>query len=180
MITTECQTALKNMEKNRIEKEKQIQNDIEKPLSEKTKDVVVKAFQIGKHALVEWGIIIDDYNDYKTNYNINHNIMVKNQSQIVEAVDKLIDKLVNNDADFARYKHKRENTIFPLLVLLCSKSCLRNGIKKFNNIMNNGSSVELIKKMLEIEGIDELYHVDGISKETEKNFDDFIDTLLNR
>lgn len=144
----------------------------------KAKKAIVKAFQIGKHALVEWGIIIEDYDKYDVNYNINHNIMVKNQKAIVDYVDKFIQKAVENNPEFAQFAFNKKDKIFPLLLLMCSKMCCHVGLQKFNEIMNNGNVIKKIEDMTRIEGIIELYSTDGISTETEEKIDDFISKMI--
>jgi len=142
------------------------------------KKAIVKAFQIGKHALIEWGIIIEDYEKYEVNYNINHNIMVKNQKEIVDTVDKFIQEAVKTNPEFAQFAFNKKEEIFPLMLLMCSKTCCKSGLTKFHEIMNNGNAIEKIKQMRSINGIDELYSTDGISKETEDKFNEFLDEIM--
>jgi len=145
----------------------------------KAKKAIVKAFQIGKHALVEWGIIIEDYDKYDVNYNINHNIMVKNQKEIVRMVDCFIQEKVKDDGEFAQFAFNKKNQIFPLLLLICSRVCLKKGINEFKLLLNNGNTIDNIKDIMEIDGIEELYSTDGVSIETEKRVDKILSEKIN-
>lgn len=140
----------------------------------KAKKAIVKAFQIGKHALVEWGIIIEDYDKYDVNYNINHNIMVKNQKEIVKNIDHFIQEKVKENGEFAQFAFNKKDQIFPLLLLICSRTCVQRGLNDFKELLDNGNTIENIEDIMKINGINELYTTDGITEETQKNIDKII------
>jgi len=173
MMTTGCKDALERIEKNDYPLSRNGEN-----FSKRAKKYIVKAFQIGKRALIDWGIIIEEYEKYEGNHNIKHNIMVKNQYEIVHTVDNFIQDMVRKDGEFAQYAFNKKEEMFPLLLLICSKTCTQKGVDEFKKILNNGNTIENIENMMKIPGINELYFTDGISKETEKNVEDYISNIL--